>query len=244
MQDTLRGRLRRLYYGSSRLSYNFRTSLIIFEFVLIGFFITASFLDHDLWIIVVDSFIAILLLLDFLARETGLTTVSAGYRLAPEHPYPAGPDDCEAAALWLLEHAERELGAVLTGDPLGDEVDRARALPLEAIRALQSDWAAAWEQRAAAPPPGPARPPAWTVALGAGGLLLVGLAAFSVVGPQFALLGALLGFAGVLAATLARKPPEPEPNPLPPPNPWLPKPLLPPPKPPPEPPNPPPKMLF
>jgi acetyl esterase/lipase len=48
--------------------------------------------------------------LERIVANTGMTVASVDYRLAPEHPYPAGPDDCQQAVNWLIEHAAAEFG--------------------------------------------------------------------------------------------------------------------------------------
>ena len=49
-------------------------------------------------------------MLERIADNTGQAVVGVEYRLAPEHPYPAGPDDCEAAAAWLVQNGKKEFG--------------------------------------------------------------------------------------------------------------------------------------
>jgi acetyl esterase len=58
-----------------------------------------------------------------LAKEIGCPIVSVNYRLAPEHPWPAGLDDSRAAFEWTRDHAG-ELGApagaaAIGGDSMG-----------------------------------------------------------------------------------------------------------------------------
>ena len=56
------------------------------------------------------------------AKRCKVAVVSVDYRLAPEDPYPAAADDCEAVAVWLAENAESEFGSeklIIGGESAG-----------------------------------------------------------------------------------------------------------------------------
>ena len=69
-----------------------------------------------------------------ISRGLDLPVVSVEYRLAPENPWPAGPDDAEAAARWVAENGAalgREFTSlVLCGDSAGATLTVVTALAL------------------------------------------------------------------------------------------------------------------
>ena len=65
------------------------------------------------------------------ASACDVATVSVDYRLAPENPYPAGLDDCEAAALWLADNIKNEFGTdqlLIGGESAGGNLSAATLL--------------------------------------------------------------------------------------------------------------------
>lgn len=55
-----------------------------------------------------------------LANASGGQVVTVGYRLAPEHPFPAAVHDCHAATAWIAAHAE-EFGADRNASSVGGD---------------------------------------------------------------------------------------------------------------------------
>jgi len=69
-----------------------------------------------------------------LAHSSNAIVVSVGYRLAPEHPYPAALDDCEAVTRWAMANASRfglpAPAVVVAGESAGGNLAAAVSLRL------------------------------------------------------------------------------------------------------------------
>jgi acetyl esterase/lipase len=77
-------------------------------------------------------------LMDNVARElchaSGAVVISVGYRLAPEDPFPAGLDDCEAVTRWAIANVDRfdvsPEAVAIAGESAGGNLAAAVALRL------------------------------------------------------------------------------------------------------------------
>jgi epsilon-lactone hydrolase len=81
-------------------------------------------------------------------RRTGAKVISVGYRLAPEHPYPAAVDDALAAYQALLEGGTDPSGIAFAGESAGGGLAvatlvnaRDHGLPLPAAALVMSPYA-------------------------------------------------------------------------------------------------------
>ncbi|MFI6875879.1 alpha/beta hydrolase fold domain-containing protein [Streptomyces sp. NPDC050400] len=81
-----------------------------------------------------------------MAEQTRLAVISVDYRLAPEHLFPAGPDDCETAARWLVKHAATEFGTerlLIGGESAGAHLSVVTLLRLRDRHGLKGAFRAA-----------------------------------------------------------------------------------------------------
>jgi acetyl esterase/lipase len=82
-----------------------------------------------------------------LSRASGATALAIGYRLAPEHAFPAAVDDCVTAWRWLVAGGTAPGRIVVAGDSAGGGLALALCLvlreagePLPAAGVLLSPW--------------------------------------------------------------------------------------------------------
>jgi acetyl esterase len=87
---TVEGRPARLYTPASRLGTGSAPTILYFHG---GFHTYGGLASHDG-------------ALRFLAEQSGVQVLALDYRLAPEHPFPAGLDDCVAAVRWLAANPD------------------------------------------------------------------------------------------------------------------------------------------
>jgi acetyl esterase/lipase len=65
-----------------------------------------------------------------LGKATKLRVLSVDYRLAPEHPFPAGVEDCVKVYKWLLSTGNKSQNIIIAGDSAGGYLTLATLIKL------------------------------------------------------------------------------------------------------------------